>query len=68
MLHQPSHFPLAPRTQHINTNVTFNADTWRAPIAATVLGPLMVLTFNILSCVILIRCVHVCVMWGWGWG
>ena len=38
--------------QHVNTHVTTNADTWRAPI---VLGPLMVLTFNILSCVILIR-------------
>ena len=63
MLHMPSCRPLAnvpshplhTHTQHVNTHVTTNADTWRAPIAATVLGPLMVLTFNILSCVILIR-------------
>ena len=40
---------------HVSTKITFQADTWRAPIAATVLGPLMVLVFNVMSCVILIR-------------
>jgi hypothetical protein len=42
-------------SSHISTSVTLDADTWRAPIAATVLGPLMVFAFNILSCVILVR-------------
>ncbi|KAG2443362.1 hypothetical protein HXX76_001723 [Chlamydomonas incerta] len=36
-------------------NISLHNNTWRAPIAATVLGGLMVLTFNIMSCVILIR-------------
>mmetsp|Transcript_16518 Transcript_16518/g.35726 ORF Transcript_16518/g.35726 Transcript_16518/m.35726 type:complete len:230 (-) Transcript_16518:301-990(-) len=31
------------------------SDAWRAPIAASTLGALMVLVFNIMSCVILIR-------------
>lgn len=38
-------------------NYSIHSDTWRAPIAATVLGGLMVLTFNFVSCFILIRCV-----------
>lgn len=41
--------------KHLNRNITLESDAWRAPIAATVLGPLMVLVFNIMSCVILIR-------------
>ncbi|GIL78972.1 hypothetical protein Vretimale_191 [Volvox reticuliferus] len=35
--------------------LTLHNTAWRAPIAATVLGGLMVLMFNIMSCAILIR-------------
>lgn len=42
-------------SKHIDVKFNVNYNTWRAPIAATVLGPLMVLVFNIMSCVILIR-------------
>lgn len=43
-------------SKHLSSSsVSFESDTWRAPIAASVLGPLMVLTFNVMSCVVLIR-------------
>eukprot|EP00877_Chromochloris_zofingiensis_P002190 jgi/Chrzof1/11972/Cz06g16170.t1 len=36
-------------------NIEISNEIWRAPVAATLLGGLLVLLFNILSCVILIR-------------
>lgn len=34
---------------------------WRAPIAACVVGGLMATLFNVTSCLVLVRCVFVCV-------
>ncbi|GFH27654.1 uncharacterized protein HaLaN_26015, partial [Haematococcus lacustris] len=40
---------------YTDLQIAFENTAWRAPIAASILGGLMVLTFNIMSCVVLIR-------------
>ncbi|GFH21086.1 uncharacterized protein HaLaN_18322 [Haematococcus lacustris] len=47
----PSHHAL----DVLDAEHAFENTAWRAPIAASILGGLMVLTFNIMSCVVLIR-------------
>jgi hypothetical protein len=39
-------------------DISVSNQIWHAPVAAAVLGGLLVLLFNLLSCAVLIRCVR----------
>lgn len=47
--------PLAPVQSYKLLDISISNQIWRAPVAAALLGGLLVLLFNLLSCAILIR-------------
>jgi hypothetical protein len=50
------HHPQHPSQSYRQLDINISNQIWHAPVAASVLGGLLVLLFNLLSCGILIRC------------
>jgi hypothetical protein len=50
----PPPFPIAAQTYR-DLHIPISNEIWRAPLAASSLGGLLVLLFNILSCCVLMR-------------